>query len=523
MEGTDAHGRRLALATVVLAAAWVAGTLYWTRTAGLPPDGAAYGVIARNLARGDGYTESFVPFHPGAYESVQHLPDLHGLLTPVLLAPLFAWLGPSSAVVRIPSTLATAATALVVFALGRRLFGAGAAFLAALLTLSSASLFVYSSLGTDDAGFTLLATATLALLAIAVREHRPRLLLAAGLLTAVAILEKPTGIFLPVLGLVAFVALRRRGPLPATALLGLLLPPVLAFGAYVLRNQLAHGSPDFRFGGLEWIWKDSGFEGMMALYERAPSSLETIRRLGLRRVLTITGDQFLWFARSVVALQPVIPARVADVLGVVAVPAFLPALAFALLPWLRRREPIFAALVPATALAAAAIVCTLWHAEPRYFAVLIPLSALVIAGTLASRSRLGMAVVAALVLVSALGLVAAARALDRRPHFCPVAVEWMVRNGGEGRVLTFDPWTIAWVADRETVMIPSGGVEAIAQVARRYDARLLLAHHMIGRPETSRLVARLEGLHGNLRVTTLYTMGPCRIARIEVLYGEPAP
>ena len=59
----DGHGRRLALATLTLAAAWFVGVFSLTRNGPLPPDAAAYGVIARNLARGDGYTESFVPFH----------------------------------------------------------------------------------------------------------------------------------------------------------------------------------------------------------------------------------------------------------------------------------------------------------------------------------------------------------------------------------------------------------------------------------------------------------------------------
>jgi hypothetical protein len=255
MEGTQPHGRRLALATVVLAVLYVAGALCWTRAAGLPPDAAAYAVIARNLARGDGYTESFVPFHPGPYESVRHLPDLHGLLRPLVLAPLFAWLGPSATVVRVPSTLGTAATALVVFAFACRLFGPGAAFAAALLTLASPTLLAYAALGTDDTGFTALATATVALLVLALRERRPALLAAAGAVSAVAILEKPTGVFLPALGLGALAALGPAAGPRGRALLAVLGPPLAAFAAYLARNVLAHGSPDFRFGGLEWIWR----------------------------------------------------------------------------------------------------------------------------------------------------------------------------------------------------------------------------------------------------------------------------
>lgn len=515
MEGTDPHGRRLALATGVLATAWVAGMLAWTRDVSLPPDAAAYGVIARNLARGDGYTESFVPFHPGFYDSVRHLPDLHGLLRPLVLAPLFAWFGPSAVVVRAPGALAVAATALAVFALGRRLAGGPAGFLAALVVLASPSLFVAAMLGTDDTGFMLLATLTVALLASAVRERRPGRLAVAGFLMGVAILEKPIGVFLPLVGLVACAMLRGAGGVPARALLGLLGPPALACGAYLARNVLAHGSLDFRFGGLEWLWKDGGFEPMMALYERAPTTLETLRGLGARRVLEITGAQLAWYARATLALRPVVPAALAEVLAVVAAPAFLPALALLVLPVLRRRAPALAALTLATALAAPAVVCTLWHAEARYFSVLIPLAALAVAGAAGPAGRLGAAGMAVLVLLSAAGLARVARTVVDLPRLCPEAVAWLAREGGAGPVLTFDPWTIAWLADRETVMIPSGGPDAVARVARHYGADLLLAHPMLGRPESTRAVA-FEGTRGPLRLTTLHRADGCRVARVEV-------
>jgi hypothetical protein len=522
MPATDPHGRRLALAIVVLGVGWTAGVLYWTRNASLPPDAEAYGVIARNLARGDGYTESFVPFHPGPYESVRHLPDLHGLLTPALLAPLFVLFGASGSTVRIPSTLATAGIAFVVFALARRLFGSPAAFLAALLVLASPTLLWYSSSATDDTGFTLLALATLALLALAVHERRPPLAAWAGLVTGMAILEKPTGIFLPALGVIAWLWLRRTTRVPAATVAALFVPSVLAFGAYLARNQAAHGSLDFRFGGLEWIWKDAAFEGMMALYDRAPRSLETIQRLGLARVLEITRHQLGWWVRTTFALHPVVRAGFADVFRVVAVPAFLPLLALVPLPWLARRVPSVAALVAAMFVAAPAVVCTLWHPEPRYFAVYIPLAALVLAGTL-GRTRAGLAAMAALVLVSCAGFVGAAQALGRlRPDACMLGLRRLAEAGTAGPILTLDPWSVAWLADREAVMIPSGGLDAIARVARRYETRLILIHPMMGRPQTSALLANLEGASGPLRVTTIHRQGACRIATLDVL-GDTAP
>jgi 4-amino-4-deoxy-L-arabinose transferase-like glycosyltransferase len=488
-----------------------------TRDGPLPPDAAAYGVVARNLARGDGYTESFVPFHPGPYEAVRHLPDLHGLLTPALLAPLFALQGgASAAAVRVPAALAAPGIALVVFALARRLFGAAPAFLAALVVLASPNLVMYAALGTDDTGFTLLATAAIALLALAVHERRPRLLAAAGLCCAAAILEKPTGVFLPALGVVAALMLRRSGPVPIGAVLGLLAPPVLAFGVYLARNQVAHGTPDFRFGGLEWIWKDSGFEGMMALYDRPPSTLETVRRLGLARVLEITREQFTLFAHTTFRLRPVVASGPRD-LGTVAVPAFLPLLALVPLPWLARRTPPLVALVLATFVAAPLVVCTLWHPEPRYFALFIPLAALVLAGTLGG-SAAGRAAIAALVAVSALGAIRTARALPQVPgHPCTAVLYALASANTPGPIMTLDPWRVAWLADRETVMTPSGDLGAIAAVARRYDTRLMLVHPMMGREKTMALLANLEGASGPLRLTTIARRGACRLARLDVI------
>jgi hypothetical protein len=148
MEARSRTGAASRLTIVVLAAPGPV-VLSWTRDVPLPPDAAGIRVIARNLARGDGYTESFVPFHPGPYESVRHLPTSR---TPHagLLAPLFAWQGGRErAAVRVPSTLATAGIvgdrlrASGGDSSGRRRLSRGA------LVLASPNLLVYSRLGTD--------------------------------------------------------------------------------------------------------------------------------------------------------------------------------------------------------------------------------------------------------------------------------------------------------------------------------------------------------------------------------------
>jgi hypothetical protein len=225
--------------------------------------------------------------------------------------------------------------------------------------------------------------------------------------------------------------------------------------------------------------------------------------------------------RATFALFPVFPRGNLDPLAVVAIPAFLPLLAVLLLPWLTRRVPALAALVATTFVALPAVVCTLWHAEPRYFLLLVPVAAVVLAGTL-GRSRPGRVAMAALVLVSALGLGTQARGLVRRSGSPCFLLLGQLRAGIPGRVLTFDPWSVAWLADREAVMIPSGGLDAIARVARRYDTRLLLVGPVLGRPQTGALVHKLEGTVGPLRVTTIARGGYCRLATLEIL-GDQRP
>ena len=105
----------------------------------------------------------------------------------------------------------------------------------------------------------------------------------------------------------------------------------------------------------------------------------------------------------------------------------------------------------------------------------------------------------------------------RPPHPCLAVLEKMNAAGIQGRILTFDPWLVAWLADREAVMIPSGGLDTIASVALRYDTRLLLVHPALGRPATSALVGKLEGRAGPLRVTTLESEGTCRLATLDVV------
>jgi hypothetical protein len=169
----------------------------------------------------------------------------------------------------------------------------------------------------------------------------------------------------------------------------------------------------------------------------------------------------------------------------------------------------------------------LWHVELRFLAFLVPLTALWVAGLLATATRLAargrarrpallvaVAVAIALAAPGARAFIAAQRTFRTFPDLspCRAAHAWLDAHGApEARVLTFDPWFASWLIRRDSIMIPSGGAAELATVARRYDARWLLAWNMFSRPKTSRALARLGDRADGVTVSRQYEDAACRV------------
>ncbi|HYY06589.1 MAG TPA: glycosyltransferase family 39 protein [Candidatus Limnocylindria bacterium] len=485
--------------------------------------------MARNLLRGHGYTESFVPFHPAVYESVRHMPELHGLLRPFLLVPLFQLLGVGPLALRIPGLLYTALTGLVVFLWGLRVFGREAALLACLLTLMNVNLLSFSLLGADDVGFAFFFTSVLALLHLALTTERDRYFLMAGLVSGLALLEKPSGFLIAAVFLVTAFALPRRRPPQVARWLALLCGPFLAAASvYLIRNYVAYGSFQFRFGVLNWIGRVEGHEGWARVFERTPSLLGFLQTIGWHRVIGMVGAEVSRFLRTILRLRPL---AAGNPLSTLMAPAFLPALALCGIPLYARRMPAMTGLFVGSLVASVGFICLLYTALVRYFSMLIPLFALWAGGVLAYGPRLGVAgwpgwllrmssvlLGGGILALSGAGFISAQRALGGLPELnvCPRAVGWLAaRTRPDERIMTFDPWFVAWAADREAIMIPSGGVEAIVGVARRYGARWMLAHAARNRPLTSEVVMGIEGRAGDLRTTRRFDDGLCRVYQLD--------
>lgn len=516
--------RGLFVATALAGAALLINAASTRDMAWVPPDAANYGIVARSLLEGHGYTENVVPFHPAPFASVRHVPEPHGLLQPLVLAPLLALLGESPAVLRLPGLVYAALSGVVVFVWGRRLFGTAAGLFACLLTVTNVALAYFGVLGSDDAGFAFFLVATLAALDRALDTRSGRHFLLAGTLAALTLLQKGGGIL--VAGILLAVPLFPPRP-RARALLLLWAPFVAAFALYLLRNHLAHGSVHFRISPLDWYLRAEGYEGMMRLFAEPPTLFGTLRSLGPARVAELVLHEL---AKLAAAVLPGSPWLLPNPFFTLATPAFLPALGLLAVPLLAPWYGGPAALTGLALLGATLLLGVLWHVELRFLGFLVPLTALWVAGLLATAARLAtrgragrpalLAAGVVALLLAAPGVIAFVRAQgtfrtlpDLSP--CRAAHAWLDAHSlPEERILSFDPWFTSWITRRDAVMIASGGGAEVATVARRYDARWLLAWNMFSRPATRRALARLEGHSDGIAVSLQYEDGPCRVYRL---------
>jgi hypothetical protein len=462
----------------------------------LPPDAAHTAVIARNLVRGNGFTIDFIQYHVGGFDAITHVPEMHGVLQPVLLAGFFAVLGEERSLVRVPGMLYAALTAALAFVYARRLFGDAAGLVACALTLSSGLLWFWSLLGLDDAGFAFWCLLAIFALDVALERRSPRAYLLAGAAAAGALLQKHTGLIL-LAPLLAVFALGRDAPrrerLRCAALW--LAPWSAVVALYFVRNWLASGTLMFRFGPIDWIFKAHGLEGFFAVYETPPTLIGVLASIGPAGVAGIVARQLAGFARAAFAPAPWLGG---DAFSRITEPAFLAPLGFASLALVARAAPRFATLALLSTLASVGLVCGLWHFEPRFMSHLVPLLAIATGGALvlgarAARERwgrgAGAAAVASGIAVLALDAGLFARGAGWRGGVsqeptdpCARSLEWIRRETPAGdRILTLNPWQTTWETERPSIVVPSGPREAVERVTERYEPAWLVVAPILGR------------------------------------------
>ncbi len=477
------------------------------------PDTLQYNDIARSLARGDGYQVGFVILHPELYDSVERIPEMHGLLRPWVIAGLYGAFGIETWVPSVPGVLYVALTALVAFGFAQTLFGPLAGLLACAMILGSRALWSWALFGVDDTGLAFYFLLSTWLFYLGLRDDEDRWFAAAGLVAGVALLEKLSGLILPGMFVATLVTLRpwsARVTLRRAALA--VVPVVFALGFYLLRNHEAHGGWMFRFSPIEWQWKLHGHSRLTRLYMDAPPVSELFQQIGPGAVvgLILTELRRLWTEATA------------------EYPIWLGLAALALCG--ARRNFVVIALW--TLLGSTAFLCVLYHVEPRYLSMLIALLSVSAAGGLVRlidgvgrgpwrAAARWVGVGAALVVVgttvqllTAGVVVPTGRAYFRasNPPTCAGALEYLGQNVPAGApVLSSHPWLTRWFGEHPSVSIPGTSNRHIATVLDHYGMEWVLVGP--GRPK--RQLGKLQRLFvGPYGGTVMYEGGGCRVYRV---------
>jgi|GEM_PF-3973047 len=466
------------------------------------PDSAYYSIVARNLVRGDGYKTSFVLYHLAWYDSADHVPDLHGILQPFLLALGYSVARSEESWVYMKvGIVLLSLTGFVTYELGRFLFSWQVGLLACGLTLLSPQLFLTMIAGADDLGFVMFITMFIYSYLRGLQCDQSGWLALAGIAGGLAVLQKFLGVVLVTMAVPVLVVSRAPRMLRRVAQSAIVcLPVMLAICAYFARNAAVYGEWQFRSSVHMRVLIDHGEEAACALLQDpnlpgmlARSSGDLIWAISAGTVSAFMPsfwtDPYLlllgWPAGVLIARSILLAILV--VAGIIAAVRSRPNLAWT---WI-----LLACL-------SAGLVKVAWHYEARYFSMLIPITLVLFIGFFHDlwrslhdrRSKLALfVIVCSLVGIAApilswprLAATACLSSSGVQP-WCRDTLSWLSKNTpDEAVVLTSDPTAVALNAGRRAVMLPAGGTGAIREVIKHYGVTWVLVSHMPPRPLTSR-------------------------------------
>lgn len=429
---------------------------------------------ARNLATGRGYTSNIVQ----QFYVFQPLPHPEAIRTPgitFLMAGMIWLFGFSPA---LPVLLNTATVLATAWLLRRAIQVAGGdwfASVAGILVLISGH-YQMVSLWNNN----LLVLCTVGLLWVgAKQEHQGwakwKVVAACAVITAIGFLTKPTFIVTAV-PFAAFLLLtgRHEGRLPwrqaaARFATFLVLVSVLT-SPYWVRNLILFGKPLFspsavarlaiRYGGMPYGEFTTVRFGQPLTY----GEMLQIHGIGgmVRKDLAMIGETA---GRALLQNPPIY-------LLILVAPVVFPA-------WRTRREYLLAVLAVAEPIFAAALY---WHVEARYlwpiYPCLLYLAALGVRDyrlrPMPRESRLPRVAIAAglLVLAVGYGVFHGQRAwgwfVQEARETPPAWVQQVAATPPDALILTDDPFSVAWYADRKAVRLPGGPRQDLLRVLQLY-------------------------------------------------------
>lgn len=577
-------GRRPALALLAtFAAIWLGHQA--SVIAALPYVGHAdysdNAVVARNLAAGRGWVVDYVTQFYRLYDGVTRPQETWPLLQPVWMAPFIALFGPQAWAAKIPNLLFNVALIGLIYTVGARLWDRRVGLVAVALTLTTEWFFNLTIFTTSDLGFVVFAMGALYLLyrgAEAGAARRLKLfgapvsaqLLAAGVLTGLMMLQKPSGAVIAVgMGLWLLFQVWRavpRGDQPARARLAIFvrrglalglvwaLPALLMLSPYLARNIALFGKPVYSTESHDaWVLGYRGDSGIAweEIYRVYTPELggpgvpdrSWILRWGFdytfakfQTQLTALRDYLLppW-AGLPAGLAP-LSSRLADAQSknlITPLGAWLACLG--LIVGLRTRRRLLSLLAFAF-LPYMLFMATYWRTnEERYWVMLVPWLALFAAWMVWAGfdrlARIGdgrwsplgliLAAVAVAGMIQPWWPAIAHQVQATPPKWQPdlVAYAWLKENTPPGTVIMArNPWQLNWHAERPAVMIPNtADRELLLTLARHYNAEYLILENLLRiKGDAARNLAALSGPPADVQVGA-------RIEGFELVYASPTP
>ncbi len=500
-------------------------------------DYADNGVVARNLINGRGwvvdYVSQFYRLNPGG--SVTRVQETWPLLQPVWIAPFFALTGVSAWAAKLPNLLFMALLALLVYHIGTRLWDRRVGLVAVILLLLNGLFVRLQIYSTSDLGFSLFYVAGLWTIWRAWNQTRRWPLVLSGSIIGLMCLQKPSGVLVAVgIGLWVLWQVWRRSerPWPHIQRLALywVLPALLVFAPYVLRNMLEFGRPMFSTEQYDaWILEYPGPGDDWEKIYSVMTSEGGLPGLGLpdRSWVLRWGFQrtFDKAVRQVAAVRSyLLPASAGlgplsgkgALLGNLDQGSSDPTHWLMVGSWLaliglllaRRRQLRWLGLIFWSFAPYTLFLITYWHAnEERYFVPLVPLLVLLAAAGLwaihdsIARVARGWLRPLALVTLAALLVLAVQPGwVEIRDKISPSgeAADWQAdlaafawlreHTPPDAVVMTRVPWQLNFHAERPAVMNPNtSDMATLLRIARYYNAQYLLVNALQNNKDDARI------------------------------------
>lgn len=438
-------------------------------------DYANYSSVARNLVQGKGFTNDYIAFHFINYPQVSHPEDMWPILQPVWIAISFFFLGINPFSARVPNAVFLTVLALVTYFLGKKLYNPRIGFWAAVLTALNINLLMYSTTWiTSDVALAVFSVLIFYLgyqILIEGQKRRVSLIKVfwVGLLSGLAILQKPMGILLPGIYFIFLFYFYRRNLYSFLKPGIILIIGTLIFaGPFFVRNLILFRSlflPDEHYLG--YLVKYFPYESIFSIYYGHVPDIKTWLDYGLAKFIKVNFAYFRYSIDTFLFKDLLMPYTVI-------------VLSFIGLRNIKSDKKLFYLPIIILFVVMSVLMGTYWHYESRYYAMLIPIFNLL--ATVAffelfpkinwKNSFIVLAILFITFLPSFKSLIQGISSKETDPSL--TAYNWIKNNTPKDAVvLTLAPWEMNFHSERKTVMIPNENKNTILWMAKKYQADYL--------------------------------------------------